>query len=97
MIAEALAYIDARSPLNDKRWIRELYRCIHSLSTLPARCGIAPEADLLGRELRHYIYKSHRIVYEIKGTTVNVLFLVHGARRPIGEEPDSDPPLANSN
>lgn len=86
-IISAFQYIDERSPLNAERWIRELYSSIASLENFPRRCALAREHEYFEGELRQLIFKSHRIVFEIKEgpKIVRVLYIVHGRQRTIGE------------
>lgn len=91
--AEALSaarYIALDSPRNASRWYKGLERAIESLALFPHRCAIAPESKYLGRELRHYIYKSHRVIFEIdeNEAIVRILHVRHGAMRAIGEVGD---------
>ena len=73
------------------RWFNGLEEAVHSLSSHPHRCPVAPESDKIGRQLRHYLHgnKPHvyRIIYEIDEShqTIWVLHIRHGARRPSGE------------
>lgn len=69
------------SPENALRWIEGVESAILSLSTMPARCSLAPEAKVFKLELRQRIHQSHRILFLIKGRTVHVLHVRHGARR----------------
>ena len=84
-IDEAFAYIYERSPQNAERWLAGVQDAIGSLRRFPRRCGIAPETRFLGEELRHFIYKSHRIIYRIESRVVRILYVRHGARRPVGD------------
>jgi plasmid stabilization system protein ParE len=88
-IAEAFAYIHARSPLNAERWLRELYKAVRTLERFPGRCGRARESDYVGEELKQYIFKSYRIIFRIEPDEkiVRVLHVRHAARRAIGEPP----------
>jgi plasmid stabilization system protein ParE len=54
---------------------------------------VAPESEILGEELRHYIYKLHRIIFRIeeKAKIVRIVHVRHSARLPLGQEgPDPD-------
>ena len=51
--------------------------------------GVAVLRPKRGEELRHFVYKSHRIIYRIESHMVRVLYVRHGARRPVGD-PASD-------
>lgn len=87
---EALAaaeYIAARSPLNATRWYEGLERTLKTLGSMPCRCPVAPEIAALGQELRHRVYKSHRIIFRVEedSRTVRILHIRHARRRAIGE------------
>jgi plasmid stabilization system protein ParE len=70
------------------RWFIALEEAIASLSTLPARCPLAPENSRLPFETRQLLYgrKPHvyRIVFTIDGDAVNILHIRHARRRPLG-------------
>lgn len=92
-IEEAFRYIYERSPLSATRWLRGIYQAIDTLEILPRRCAVAPESEILGEELRHYIYKLHRIIFRIeeKAKIVRIVHVRHSARLPLGQEgPDPD-------
>jgi plasmid stabilization system protein ParE len=59
---------------------------------MPARCGVAREHGVLGRDLRQYIYHSHRIIFRIEESTavVRVLHVRHAAQRALGEQPQEN-------
>lgn len=86
---DAARYIARHSPRNASRWYSGLERAIESLSLFPHRCAVAPEAAYLGQQLRHYLYKSHRIIFAIDDVTrtVRILHVRHSAMRAIGEGP----------
>lgn len=90
-IAAAFHYIHRRAPLNAERWIRGIYAAVDSLMRQPKRCPRAPESDYLGEELRHLVFKSHRIIFRVEETRkiVQVLHVRHGAQRAVGEPYDS--------
>ena len=54
-IAEAYAYIRKEAPLAADRWVVRLRDCIASLAAIPERCHAAPEAAVVGQELRHLL------------------------------------------
>ncbi len=91
-LQSAFAYIHARAPLNGVRWLKAINKAIDSLQDFPTRCGIAPESDYLGETLRHYIFKSHRIVFFVDESrlVVRVLYIRHGKMRAVGE-PEGEP------
>lgn len=90
-LIEAFKYIAGRSPLNAERWFNRIQDAIASRGLMPKRCPLAPETEYLDVELRHLIHKPYRIIFSIRGRTVRVLYVRHGARRAIGEaELDDD-------
>jgi plasmid stabilization system protein ParE len=83
------------APDSAARWLRGLFAAIMSLESMPARCPVIPEADELGRSVRHLLYGKrtsvYRIIFDIQemseeGPRVRVLRIWHGARAPIAAE-----------
>lgn len=68
-------------PLNAQRWYEGLEAAIRTLDRMALRCPVAPESSILGREIRHLLYESHRILYTVNGGLVAVLHVRHCARR----------------
>ena len=89
-VDESVAFIYARSPHNAERWLDGLQDAIASLGRFPGRGGIAPESKYLKEELRHLIYKSHRIIYRVEAGIVRILYVRHAARRPVGDPKGPD-------
>lgn len=85
-IEEQVTYIRSDSLSEADRWFEGCIAAIQSLETLPLRGAIAPESEAFDREIRHIIYHSHRILYEVTGATVVVLHIRHAARLPLGED-----------
>lgn len=63
-----------------------------SLECFPLRCPVAPESAFLDRHIRHYVYKSHRILFTVEedAGVVRVLHIRHARRLALGE-PAEDP------
>ena len=92
--AEADAYaaferIRAVAPASAARWLTGLFAAIRTLADMPARCPVIPEADELGRPVRHLLYGKrtgvYRIIFDIQeaseeGPRVRVLRIWHGVR-----------------
>jgi toxin ParE1/3/4 len=87
---ETFNYIFERAPLAATRWLRDLYRAIDSLESFPERYPFAPERLFLEEDLRHLVFKSHRIVFHVdkRRKQVHVVDVRHGRRRAIGEPAD---------
>ncbi len=98
--AEADAYaaferIREVAPSHAARWLADLFTAIRTLADMPARCPVIPEADELGRPVRHLLYGKrtgvYRIIFDIQeaseeGPRVRVLRIWHGARDHISAE-----------
>jgi plasmid stabilization system protein ParE len=69
------------------RWFVALGAAIESLNSFPFRCPLAPENPDSPVEVRQLVYghKPHlyRILFSIQGSTVHVLHIRHGRRRPV--------------
>jgi plasmid stabilization system protein ParE len=84
-----------------KNWYEGLLETIFSLEEFPARCSIAPESILFGRDIRQLIYgkgrQSYRIFFEVIETekVVRIYRIWHSSRDWITkEEFDEGKPLA---
>jgi len=49
------------APTSAERWLRGLFAAILTLSDMPARCPVIPEADELRVPLRHLIRQAQRV------------------------------------
>lgn len=79
-IEDIWSYIAADSPESATAFILALEEQIATLETLPERCPLIPENEILGTRYRHLVYSSYRTVFKISGKTVIVLRVIHGAR-----------------
>jgi len=81
-IRHAFFYIYERSPQNATTWIRDLYKAIDTLETMPERCPIIREHEAFDEELRNLIFHSHRIIFTINDATsiVEVYAFRHAAQ-----------------
>ena len=84
---EAAAYIaEQASPEVALRWSESLEGAIASLAEHPHRCALARENDAFpGTELRQLVFKSHRLIFTVRGDEVHVLHIRHVARQALGE------------
>jgi addiction module RelE/StbE family toxin len=87
--SEAVADVeDARSTIAEssaqaaERFTDLMDRSFESLTFLPNRHPLAPEAATHGRDIRQMVVGKYRIVYTVVYQVVNVLRVRHGARRP---------------
>lgn len=79
---DAADYIAAHgSPEIALRWYKGLEAVIASLAEMPASHGYAREHGAFPRvELRQVVFKSHRLIFIIRGEEVHVLHIRHVAR-----------------
>lgn len=86
-LLQAFEYIFERAPFNGMRWLRAFHRAADSLGFLPERCPFAPERMVLEENLRHLVFKSHRIVFRVDKAKkeVHIVDVRHGRRRAGGE------------
>lgn len=86
----AYAWLAGQAPAAATRWRAKLLEAIDSLEAYPERCPEAPESDYLGGEVRQLLFGKRRgvfrILFEIRGDTVYVIRVRHGARRFLGEQ-----------
>jgi len=73
-------YIACDDPDAAIRWIREIERQIGSIESFPKRCPLIPEFRELGQEYRHLLYGDYRTIFRIKGASVIIMRVVHGAQ-----------------
>lgn len=73
-------YIWRDSPSRATQWFAEVERQIGTLSQLPKRCPVIPEADDIGVEYRHLIWGCYRTIFRIEGGTVWIVRVLHGAQ-----------------
>lgn len=62
------------------KWVQEIKRQIDSLGKFPLRCPVIPESSELGKEYRHLIYGNYRTLFNIIGSRVVIMRVIHGAR-----------------
>lgn len=86
-IEQAANWIAQDSPRGARIWIEGLERAISFLSALPERCPLAPEAGAFEEEIRQLLYgrrrSRYRVLFRIRGNTVEILHVRHAARRPL--------------
>jgi toxin ParE1/3/4 len=73
-------HIAADNPQAAERWAAEVERLILRLETLPFSFEVIPEAAELGREYRHKLFGSYRIIYRVEESRVAIVRVIHGAR-----------------
>lgn len=83
-IDEALKWRAKTSSTAARRWLERLMAAIQSLKDSPERYGLAPESDWFPGEIRQLLHgkkgRTYRILFEIRGATVFILRVRHGAQ-----------------
>jgi len=76
--------VTAAAPYRGGLWYRRLMLAIGSLQNHPDRCPVAPENTDAENKVRQLLFGKnahvYRVLYRIRGRTVHVLHIVHGAR-----------------
>ena len=79
-------YLSADAP---NQWYYNLQDAIASLQEFPYRCSVAPEAVIIGREIRQLWVgkgKTHRILFVVESDTIAILHIRHRRQAPLGTE-----------
>jgi len=71
------------APDTAARWLTRSQAALQTLSTYPERCSIAPETDLVEREIRQFLFGRRpsvwRALFTIQGNEVRVLHVRRAA------------------
>jgi plasmid stabilization system protein ParE len=94
-IEQAYQWYSDRNPQFADRWFRSLMNMIATLQEKPQRCAFAVEHEIFPEEVRQLLHgKSkniYRVLFAIRGMTVYVLYVRHGAQAPLAlEDLDND-------
>jgi plasmid stabilization system protein ParE len=87
-----VGYISRDSPQAAIHWQDAILRKAASLANFPLRHSLAPEASVVGVEVRQTFHGSYRILYVVDGNDVIVHGIRHGARLPLEREEFFAPP-----
>jgi plasmid stabilization system protein ParE len=81
---EAYRWIAERSPENAARWFNGFHAKLRTLEYSPGRCGVAPESEQIGQQVRQLIYGrrggTYRVLFVVRDDEVHVLHIRHAAR-----------------
>ncbi len=80
---------DNLSPEVANNWYYDLQDAIASLQKFPNRCSMAPEAPVIGREIRQIWVgkrKKYRALFVIKEDVVAILHVRHSHQSYLGQE-----------
>lgn len=79
-VADVWSFIAEDSVEAATAFIHHLEERIATLESLPTRCSLISENELIGAQYRHLIYGDYRMIFRIAGGTVYVLRVIHSAR-----------------
>jgi plasmid stabilization system protein ParE len=94
-IEQAYLWYCDRNPEFADRWFRGLMNTVATLQEKPQRCTLAVEHEIFPEEVRQLLYGKpqniYRVLFAIRGMTVYVLYVRHGAQAPLTlEDLDDD-------
>ena len=82
-LLDAYRWAAKNAPQTAARWLDRFQTALGTLSTNPKRCSVAPEAELVGREVRQYLFgkRQHvwRALFVIEADEVRVLHVRRAA------------------
>ncbi len=86
LYAAASWWAEHRSSEQASRWLDGLEQSLASLEDHPERCGLARENDAFSFTVRQLLYglgrkKTHRAVFEVRGSEVIVYAIRHVAQQ----------------
>jgi len=87
---EAYFWINEQSEGAALGWSDGLMKAFRSLEKNPHRCPLAPEGAFFEEAIHQLIYGKYRILYTVKGETVFVLRVRHGAQEYLKPEDDEN-------
>jgi toxin ParE1/3/4 len=73
------SYLDLFSEQSTAAFAERVYKAVQTLEDFPRLGRIVPEFQL--SRLRELIVQSYRVVYSVMGDNVEILTVIHGARR----------------
>lgn len=88
-LRQAYEFIKLDSPSKAEAWLTGMTDVILGLETMPAAYGAARESQAINTDLRQVVYKSFRVIFQIRGRSVIVIRVLHTARRNINQ-PDGE-------
>jgi len=92
---EAYRWIAQRSPENAARWFNRFVEALQTLERFPGRCGVAPESEQIGQEIRQLLYGrrggAYRALFVVRDDEVHILHIRHAARNSMTPEDFFEP------
>ena len=89
-LERAYQWVAERAPESAACWFNRFLDALETLKEHPQRCGLAPEGELVGQEVRQLLYGRrggvYRVLFIIGDREVRVLHIRHSARQTMTEE-----------
>jgi toxin ParE1/3/4 len=79
-IKEIFDHISLDHPDTAIRFLNGLMKKIDTLDQFPLRCPEIPENQNSGSQYRQMLYGAYRTIFQVDGTTVFIIKIVHGAQ-----------------
>ena len=80
---EAYLWASRQAPMTAAKWLNRFHAALQTLSANPERCSIAPENDLVDKEIRHFLFGKYpnvwRALFTIQADQVRVLHIRRAA------------------
>lgn len=73
-------YINADNPEAARKFVSEIEKQIRTLETMPNRCPVISEGEEGLSQYRHLLYGDYRTIFRVRGRTVLICRIIHGAR-----------------
>lgn len=93
-VLEAFVWKGERSASAANQWYNGMMTALASLEDNPKRCPLAPDNDAFPEEVHQLLYGKrrdvYRILFSIRGVTVYVLHVRHGAQKPFSASDEGE-------
>jgi plasmid stabilization system protein ParE len=79
-IAEIWEYIAHDNPDAATKFVNRMEEQIGTLESVPTRCPLIPENELLGTAYRHFLYGNYRTIFKVAESRAIIMRVLHEAR-----------------
>ncbi|KAB8333805.1 type II toxin-antitoxin system RelE/ParE family toxin [Scytonema tolypothrichoides VB-61278] len=80
-------WIRESTPTYAANWFNGLFDTIDTLASMPRRCPVAPETQIVEQEIRCLVYKKrYRILYSIEDDIVTIYHIRHTSQQSMTRE-----------
>jgi len=89
-LEEQYQHIAKQNPSAAANWFNRFVTSLESLSQMPERCAIARESELIGKEIRLFLFGkragTRRAYFVVEADAVRILAIRHSAQSDIAPE-----------